>query len=192
MSKTQNPDSQSSKTEGTSPNVSGAKDHHNKLGFLVFLLTLFFSCAWVSYFLFLNNKIDLSELSESPELPAPEGLTEEEQSRPWISSQNLISHGSKVYQAQCALCHGAKGLGDGTPGLIPPPRNLVEGKWRIGGTPQALFSTLQNGIEGGSMVSFKHLPKLDRWALVHYVRSITQNKISYSEEELEEFAKTAL
>ena len=185
MSKTQNSDSQPDKT-------SVAKDHYNKIGFFVFLITLVFSCAWVSYFLFLNNKIDLAEFSESQQESAPEGLSPEEQSQPWISTQNLIRHGSKIYQAQCALCHGSKGLGDGTPGLIPPPRNLVEGKWRIGGTPQVLYSTLQDGIEGGSMVSFKHLPKLDRWALVHYVRSITQNKVSYSEEELEEFAKTAL
>lgn len=173
-------------------NTVKAKDHYNKTGFYAFLLTLVFSCFWVSYFLFVNNKIDLAEISESVEESAPEGLTSEEQSRPWVSTANLVSHGAKIYQAQCALCHGAKGLGDGTPGLIPPPRDLVEGKWRLGGTPQALFSTLQKGIEGGSMVSFKHLPKLDRWALVHYVRSITQNKISYSEEELEEYAKTAL
>ena len=185
MSETQNQASDSNKT-------APAKDHYNKGGFYVFVCVLFFSCVWASYFMFFNNKIDLAELSEPQQEAVPEGLTPEEQSRPWLSTENLVSHGSKIYQAQCALCHGAKGLGDGTPGLIPPPRNLVEGKWRIGGTPQALFSTLQNGIEGGSMVSFKHLPKLDRWALVHYVRSITQNKSPYSEEELEEFAKTAL
>ena len=170
------------------------KDSYNKIGFYIFVSVMFFSSLWGLYFAFFNNQIDLAEISDSNQQEEldPEDLTAEEQARPWITTANLVTHGSKIYQAQCALCHGAKGLGDGTPGLAPPPRNLVEGKWKIGGTPQALFRTLQNGIEGGSMVSFKHLPKIDRWALVHYILSITKDKTVYNEQELEEFAKTAL
>ena len=166
---------------------------YNKLGFLFFIAVISFSSFWAVYFLLYNNKIDLAEETDMvQEEAAPKGLTAEEQARPWITTAQLVSHGSKIYQAQCALCHGTEGLGDGTPGLTPPPRNLVEGKWTIGGTPQALFITLQKGIEGGSMVSFKHLPKLDRWALVHYIRSITENKVAFNEQELEDFAKQAL
>ena len=172
-------------------NLTNNRDSYNKLGFSFFIMTLFFSSVWASYFL-VNHKIDLAEMSDVAQESAPEGLTEEEQDRPWVRTSQLVTHGSKIYQAQCALCHGTEGLGDGTPGLTPPPRNLVEGKWTIGGTPQALFTTLQKGIEGGSMVSFKHLPKLDRWALVHYIRSITENKVAFNEQELEDFAKQAL
>ena len=169
-------------------------DSYNKLGFFFFLITVCFSSLWAIYFLFYDNKIDLAEGSSDAfqEESAPEGLTVEETERPWITTAQLITHGNKIYQAQCALCHGPKGLGDGTPGLVPPPRNLVEGKWTLGGTPQALFKTLQEGIEGGSMVSFKHLPKLDRWALVHYIRSITENQVAFNEQELEGFGKQAL
>ena len=166
---------------------------YNKLGFYFFLVTIGFSSLWAMYFLLVQNRIDLSEYSDQNLLQAQiEGLSEEEQARPWVSTANLISHGTKVYKTQCALCHGPKGLGDGTPGLIPPPRNLVEGKWRQGGSSKAMFITLQKGITGSSMVSFKHLPKIDRWALVHYVRSITNNKVSDDEKELEEFASQAL
>jgi len=173
------------------PNKNPMKNSYNKLGFFFFVAVISFSSFWTIYFLLYNNSIDLAEGTDSVQ-EIPEGLTAEEQASPWITTEQLVSHGSKIYQAQCALCHGAEGLGDGTPGLIPPPRNLVEGKWTLGGTPQALFSTLQNGIEGGSMVSFKHLPPLDRWALVHYIRSITNNKVSFNEQELENFAKQAL
>jgi len=177
--------------DNKNPTVSN--NSYNKLGFSFFIITMCFSSLWAVYFLLSHNKIDLAEGADSAqEELVPEGLTTEEQSRPWITTAGLISHGSKVYQAQCALCHGAKGLGDGTPGLVPPPRNLVEGKWTMGGTPQGLFITLQNGIEGGSMVSFKHLPQLDRWALVHYIRSITENKTAFNDQELEDFAKQAL
>lgn len=169
-----------------------SKNSHNRLGFYFFLATLGFSCLWASWFLFVNNSIDLGEYEGLPKTTAePEGLNPEEKAMPWKSTENLIAHGHKVYKAQCALCHGAKGLGDGTPGLIPPPRNLVEGKWSRGGSSQALFITLQEGIEGSSMVSFKHLPKIDRWAVVHYVRSITNNKAPDDEKKLEEFAGQA-
>ena len=169
------------------------KDDYNKLGFYFFVATLVFSSLWASYFLIFNNQIDRGEYAgQKKEKQEAEGLSPEDKSRPWISSDRLVAYGDKVYQAQCALCHGDKGLGDGTPSLVPPPRNLVEGKWMEGGSSIALFITLQKGIEGSSMVSFKHLPLLDRWALVHFVRSITKNKVVDNEKDLEEFAKQAL
>ena len=165
-----------------------SKNFYNVLGFYFFLATMAFSCLWAGYFLIFKNKIDLGEYA-GLNIPSPvEGLSEEEKARPWLKTENLISQGHKVYKAQCALCHGDKGLGDGTPGLIPPPRNLVEGKWKQGGSSKALFLTLQKGVEGTSMVSFKHLPKTDLWAVTHYIRSITNNKVPDNEKELEDFA----
>ena len=177
-----------------SENSTNSKKLYNKWGFYFFLATLGFSCLWAVYFLAFKNSIDLGEYQQS--LPAQstpaEGLSPEEQAKPWLTTKNLVAHGNKVYKAQCALCHGAKGLGDGTPGLIPPPRNLIEGQWKLGGSSKALFITLKKGIEGTSMVSFKHLPKLDRWAVIHYIRSITKNKVPDDTKELEEFAPQAL
>ena len=172
-----------------------SENFYNKWGFYFFLATLGFSCLWAVYFLVVENTIDLGEYDgqiKQAQINPSESLSLEEQAKPWISTKNLVAHGNKIYQAQCALCHGAKGLGDGTPGLIPPPRNLVEGKWKLGGSSKVLFITLQKGIEGTSMVSFKHLPKIDRWALVHYIHSITKNKVPDNEKELEEFAAQAL
>lgn len=172
------------------------KKFYNVNGLYFFTATIGFSCLWAVYFLFFNNTIDLGEYEQqtdkTQEVSQDQGPSKEEQERPWISTESLITQGSKVYATQCAVCHGVKGLGDGTPGLIPAPRNLVEGKWKLGGSSKALFTTLQKGIEGSSMVSFKHLPKLDRWALVHYIRSITNNKVPDDEKELEDFASQAL
>ena len=170
------------------------KNSYNKIGLYLFMATVVFSSLWASYFLIIKNKIDLGEYATQTTGKKMEGeaLSAEERTKPWISSSALISYGGKLYQAQCAICHGVKGLGDGTPGLIPPPRNLVEGKWKQGGSSKDLFITLQAGVEGTSMISFKHLSKLDRWALVHYIRSITQNKVDDDEKKLEEFAKQAL
>ena len=165
---------------------------HNKYGLLLLLATTAFSVVWITWLFFFKGSIDLGEFEEEQAGEAQSALTEEEQSRPWIASEGLIDHGFSLYKTHCALCHGPKGLGDGTPGLVPPPRNLVEGKWKLGGSAQALFITLQKGIEGTSMISYKHLPKVDRWALVHYIQSITKNKVTDDTKKLEEFGKTAL
>ena len=178
-----------------SANKTNSKSFYNKLGFYFFLATMGLSCLWAIYFLIFNNSIDLGEYKDQTKqihTASDESLSPEERAKPWISTDNLVAYGSKVYKAQCALCHGPKGLGDGTPGLVPPPRNLVEGQWKFGGTSKALFITLEKGIEGSSMVSFKHLPKWDRWALVHYIRSITKNKTPDNAKELEDFAAQAM
>ena len=176
-----------------SKEIENSKAFYNKIGFYLFIASIAFSSLWAGYFLIMNNHIDLGEQAiQTAEGEKQELSTPEKEERLWISSEDLIAHGSKVYQAQCAVCHGAEGLGDGTPGLIPPARNLVEGDWKQGGSSKALFLTLQQGIEGSSMVSFKHLPQRDRWALVHYIRSLTKNKVADNEEELEAFAKQNL
>lgn len=169
-----------------------SKNSYNTWGFYFFIGTIVFSSLWAVFFLVFENSIDLGEYTQQQaQNDQAESWTSEEKAKPWITTDRLIAYGRKVYKAQCALCHGAEGLGDGTPGLIPPPRNLVEGKWKLGGSSKALFVTLQKGMEGTSMVSFKHLPKQDRWALVHYIRSITKNKVPDDAKELEEFAVKA-
>ena len=41
------------------------------------------------------------------------------------------------------------------------------------------------------MAAFAHIPKNDRWAMVHFIRSISKNKVNDEDAEVEEFAKTA-
>lgn len=177
------------------------RGHYNKYGLALLLFATLFSVVWIGYLFFAKSTIDLNEFEETKEKGSQEKvagevkaneLKEEEQASPWIASEALIKQGSTLYQTHCAVCHGPKGLGDGTPGLLPPPRNFVEGKWKKGGSAKDLFTTLQNGIEGTSMVAFKYLSKEDRWALVHYIQSITKNKVVDDTKTLEEFGKTAL
>jgi len=166
---------------------------YNKWGFYIFVITTVLSTIWVLYYLVINNSINLAELpsEKDPNLAVQIG-DKDYLDKPWVSQKQAIVYGAKVYKMHCAVCHGAKGLGDGTPGLNPPPKNLVEGKWSQGGSSKELFITLQKGIAGTSMVSFQHLSKSDRWALVHYIRSITKNKIVDDVKELESFGKNSL
>ena len=180
---------------------------YNKYGLLVWIAALAFSVIYVGKLLIFDRRIDLGEEPGLPEEtaaaadatappdPAGSGEISEasggETQEPWLASEELIRRGEALYKTHCAVCHGPKGLGDGTPGLKPPPRNLVTGEWKRGGSAQNLFITLQKGFEGTSMIPYKHLSKTDRWALVHYIQSITKNKITDEPEALEAFGKTA-
>ena len=165
---------------------------YNKYGFYLLMGVLLTAVLWIVYLMTVRHSIDLGEIEKTTAPEEGQKFSGEELKKPWISTQAFLTQGQKVYKAQCALCHGPKGLGDGSPGLVPPPRDLVEGAWKQGGSAEALFITLREGIAGSSMVSFKHLPLLDRWALVHYIHSITKNKVKDDPKKLEEFAKTAL
>ena len=170
--------------------IDGENMHYNKGGFVVLLASVVFSFMWFVYLVYLSPSIDLDELDTLSILAeSEEGLSAIQEY--WKSNGVLVAQGQRVYQTYCASCHGNTGLGDGLAGggLNPPPRNLVEGQWQKGGSSIELYKTLIEGIEGTSMVSFSYLSKIDRWALVHFVRSITENKVEDDEKQLEDFAK---
>jgi len=81
----------------------------------------------------------------------------------------LVEKGKSLFAKSCVSCHGPKGEGDGlaAKALNPKPRNLVTDPVK-GGAP-AIFEVLANGKKGTAMISYKHLPEEDRWALSYYV-----------------------
>lgn len=93
-----------------------------------------------------------------------------------MASPELISQGKQLYAANCASCHGAEGRGDGpaAAAFTPKPRDFTSGEWKQGGKPSQIFNTLNSGM--GSMPSFAALPPDQRWALVHYIRSLSPNR----------------
>ncbi len=172
---------------------------YNKGGLVAFGFTMVFTLGFFIYITLIYEGVDLGELPRAEEVAAAdagaasgEAFDPAQVSDPWISSDGLVAHGQSIYAMQCALCHGESGKGDGIAGggLIPPPRDLVEGDWKRGGSSVELFETLTEGFgPGSSMASYAHLPVVDRWALVHYVRDITDNVVADDPQALEEFGK---
>ena len=144
-----------------------------------------------AYFFRTANRVVIDDPADSSDLDQM-GKPGEVIEAPWISSPELVGRGKVVYDKACAVCHGKEGRGNGpaSSGLVPPPRDLVEGRWKQGGTSKELFVTMEMGIPGTSMIGFAHFSLLLRWALVHYIRSITDNKPEDDLNELEKFAQS--
>jgi high-affinity iron transporter len=85
-----------------------------------------------------------------------------------------LADGKKLYDDNCAQCHGATGKGDG-PGResmnpkTPLPANFTDPE-RIGGlSPFKVFNTASFGIQGTAMASFAALSDEQRWQVAFYV-----------------------
>ena len=93
-----------------------------------------------------------------------------------VASPELVSKGKELFQTTCASCHGDNGDGDGPTAvtLNPKPRNFHQlTGWKNGSKISQIYKTLQDGIPGSAMASFNYLPPGDRFALIHFVRSLS-------------------
>ena len=95
------------------------------------------------------------------------------------ASPDLLALGQRLYEKQCAACHGTDGRGEGEAAylLYPKPRDFTAGKfalastWERVPTDEDLYRTISRGMPGSAMPSWGHLTEEERWALVHYVKT---------------------
>lgn len=87
--------------------------------------------------------------------------------------------GKEAFEMSCASCHGELGKGDGAAGaaLNPKPRNFKApaSEWKNGPTIAGITKTLNNGIEGTSMVAYKHLGDETLGQIAKYVLYLHEN-----------------
>ncbi len=98
-----------------------------------------------------------------------------------LSLQQRIRSGRDVFVHNCSGCHGmdADGNGVAAPLLSPRPRNLVAGSFKFRTTPSGsmpsledLVRTIDQGVLGTSMPSFRLMPEAEKYALAEYIRSL--------------------
>jgi high-affinity iron transporter len=79
--------------------------------------------------------------------------------------------GATLYQANCAVCHGAELDGKGAAGaaLQPPPASFKDAAFWAGRDAAALKASIKNGKPGTAMMAFAHLPDADVDAIVAYL-----------------------
>jgi len=101
-----------------------------------------------------------------------------------MSDQTMLSSGKELYTRHCMGCHGleADGKGPGALMLHPKPRNLLSGSFKFRSTPSGslpttadLVRTIDQGVYGASMPSFKFLSAQNKLALALYIKSLRKD-----------------
>lgn len=88
------------------------------------------------------------------------------------TSPEKVAAGKRVYEANCATCHGVSGKGDGPAGavLTTKPAKFTDLE-QTDISNQDLFDTITNGEP--PMPSWKQLSEEDRWNVVDYLRTFS-------------------
>lgn len=99
-----------------------------------------------------------------------------------------LEKGKKLYkEMKCWECHGFEGRGDGPKamdqvddwGFPAPPNNFTKGIYKGGGKLSDIYLRFTTGLDGSPMPSFEDsLTEEERWALVHYVKSLAGPKVA--------------
>ena len=119
----------------------------------------------------------------------------------------LLKYGEWTYRGLCIGCHGSKGDGAGavweladkySPNHKLPrrPRDFQGAVFKVRSTPSGslptdwdLFTAISRGLVADQdMPSFKFLPERDRWAVVAYIKSLSERweeEKDYQEEPVE-------
>ncbi|MBK7859705.1 MAG: c-type cytochrome [Archangiaceae bacterium] len=106
--------------------------------------------------------------------------------QPPADTPQLRDRGRKLYASMgCGQCHGPLGRGDGPAaahavndeGESTAPADFTVGLYKGGSSPGDVYRTFVTGLDGTPMPSYaESLPdEADRWALVHYVRSLSRS-----------------
>ncbi|HTN66579.1 MAG TPA: FTR1 family protein [Burkholderiaceae bacterium] len=82
--------------------------------------------------------------------------------------------GARLYDANCAACHGTGGRGDGplAQGMAPPPSDFHNSGRMNTRSIYGLYNTITLGVGGTPMRPFAELSEADRWALAFFVGGI--------------------
>lgn len=92
-------------------------------------------------------------------------------------SKNDLAKGKKLFELNCAACHGDSGKGDGiaSESLDPRPRNLTKPEsYKFGSSSESIQSTLYKGIQGTPCASYAHLGKPSIKLLATYLTNSLQ------------------
>lgn len=174
--------------------MSENQDFHNRSGLIAFVGSITFVTVFFIYMVAVNHGIQLDEKIETPPSADAPVYKLSEEKEPWISSEAIVKAGGKLFKQNCASCHGEKG---DLVGGVPTARNMVIGAWTQGEGLINHFKVLENGIKDAkgnqtAMVSFQaQLKTYERWAILHFIETLTNNKSKDKPEDIATFAKTA-
>jgi cytochrome c oxidase cbb3-type subunit 3 len=97
-----------------------------------------------------------------------------------------IAAGKRVFDANCAACHGNLAEGAVKAGITisileeqkaRQPPDLTDGQWDHGSTDGEIFAVIKRGLPPTMMAGYDgRIPDTDIWHIVNYLRSLPLGK----------------
>jgi mono/diheme cytochrome c family protein len=115
----------------------------------------------------------------APNIPTPPvPLTARFAQNPTPYTPETIDEGRTVFQANCAICHGPRGLGDGPAAFTLNPRPVNLQLHVPQHAPGEIFYWITNGVPGTGMPAWKDtLSDTQRWEIVRYLQALASGKV---------------
>jgi mono/diheme cytochrome c family protein len=91
-----------------------------------------------------------------------------------LTSRQAQAAGSALFSAHCAICHGAKGDGNGVrrEGMNPPPANLTLPPWSEAASAPHIYRVIRGGVRGTAMAAWPALSDGQVWDLVAFIHTL--------------------
>ena len=93
-----------------------------------------------------------------------------------LNAPEAIATGTDLFAAHCAICHGARGDGQGTRHafMSPPPASLSLPQWSKPANAGRIYAAIRNGVPGTAMAAWPSLSDRQVWSIVAYVRTLSR------------------
>jgi cbb3-type cytochrome oxidase cytochrome c subunit len=119
-----------------------------------------------------NCPDERGQMAFEGELNAHPAMARRTHEAPSLPLVNDLLRGQRLYARHCAICHGARGDGDGVGGttLRPQPTTLAEHEY----STARLAEVLWNGVAGTAMPAWRDQAPEDRAAIAQAVRALAR------------------
>lgn len=116
----------------------------------------------------------------APNIPTPPvPLTARFAQNPTPDTPETVTRGRVLFQANCAICHGPRGLGDGPQAFLLNPRPVNLQVHAPQHAPGEVYYWISEGVPGTGMPAWKEtITEIDRWAIVRFLFALASGTVS--------------
>lgn len=146
------------------------QDKFNRVGMTMFVVAFIVAPLFFLYILFIKNAGPIDEKAKitAKGMSHEEIVAREKEFR--TSSAESITFGKEIYASKCTFCHTQ----NGQDAVIP---RYASKSWKFGIKETDIYHIIYRGIPGPTptspvMARMNFMLPRERWALVHYLRSL--------------------